>query len=143
MVIMVPAIVLGVTNSYVSSPPLSLTSLIYSTVFSVIIALAEIFMYYVLFHKIIDILEYRNAVKKVLMIELTLSLVFLVILDIILIYCKLDQNRFDKYLRSFSYLVRMVLLIQFFSDLLNDLERHPRSGISNSTMDLMQDKLEL
>ena len=110
--------------------------LIATTVFSVLIAIIEIFLYFILLRKMLEILEYRKRLKTVLAFEMTVSLIVVVMLDILLIISKTMNTKLDLVLRPFTYILRIVVLIRFFSDLLGEIQRNSYSRISNRPTEL-------
>ena len=88
-----------------------------------LIAMFEIYLYVVLFLKIWEMLEYRSRVKQRLLIEMSVGLAFLIVLDIVIFFTKLFSWPLDKCLRPFSYIVRLVLVIKFFDILVDEVTK--------------------
>ncbi len=97
-------------------------NVIIGTIFSVFIALFEIYLFIVLLLKVVNVLEYRRRVKNLLIYEIVVSLVLLIFLDTALIIAKVANWKFDLILRPFTYLLRIVIVIRFFEDLLDGLK---------------------
>ena len=111
--------------------------LIIRILFSILIAIIELSLYYLLIRKVMDLLEYRMRIKKLLAYELTGSLVLLMILDLLLIVSFTTRTKLDYILRPFTYLLRIVVLIRFFGDLLEELAFNTMSRISDLPDSLM------
>ena len=105
--------------------------LVIRIIFSVIITCIEVFLYFLLIRKVTDLLEFRKKMKTILAYELTGSLILLVLLDLILIVSLMMNTKMDYILRPFTYLLRIVVLIRFFGDLLDELTCNSLSRISN------------
>ena len=131
LIFAIPVNTIGLLSRYL--PQLVSVNLISSTIFSVFLAVGEIYLYSVLLYKISDILEYRDGAKRILIYQLTASLGLLTILEVLLIASKLSSNAMDRFLRPFNYTLRLVLVIQFFDDLLQELENS--SGFFNGDLE--------
>ena len=90
-------------------------------VFSAAISFFEVFLYLVLLSKVVNVLEYRKSLKSVLIYEMNASLLLLVVFDFVLIVSKVLIGKLDIILRPFTYLLRIVIIIRFYSDLLNGI----------------------
>eukprot|EP00835_Amoeboradix_gromovi_P002371 NODE_133_length_18153_cov_0.298050.p7 type:complete len:257 gc:universal NODE_133_length_18153_cov_0.298050:15419-16189(+) len=97
-------------------------AMIMSLTFSVAICLSEIYMYKVLRYKVKTFLEYRRKLRSLLLKELTIALVVLITMEILLIVSKIFNATVMTTGRPFSYLVRIVILVQFYDNLLSELD---------------------
>ena len=111
--------------------------------FSILIALIELYLYYLLLRKMNDLLEYRVKIKRLLKLETTASVIILILLDILLIVSMLMGTKLDYMLRPFTYLLRIVVLIRFFTGLLQELESNSFSRLSNRPTELVPEQLQL
>lgn len=116
-------------SSVVGKQSISAANEIIVLIFSLVIVLSEIVLYLILFSKISNILEYRNETKRKLLIQLGLSLFVVIVLDVFLIVSKLLSNTLDRYIRPFSYLLRLTYIISFYDSLLDDfLHKQPSTS---------------
>ena len=113
-------------------------TLVARAVFSILIAIVELFLYAVLLKNMNEILEYRVKIKKLLQLETTASVVFLILLDIVLIFSMLSHTNLDYILRPFTYILRIVVLIRFFTELLQELETNSFSRLTNMSDVIVQ-----
>eukprot|EP00835_Amoeboradix_gromovi_P001918 NODE_98_length_21025_cov_0.475055.p7 type:complete len:246 gc:universal NODE_98_length_21025_cov_0.475055:3192-3929(+) len=97
------------------------------------ILVGEIILYISLVYKLIDIFEYRQKTKKMLIVEISFALMLTLVLDILVITLQILGIQLYIFIRSFSYIVRIALVVRFFDDLIFELEntRH-RVHISDS-----------
>ena len=102
-------------------PSMNFPVLISGICLSIIISVCEIYMYIALLAKIVDLLEYRTSLKKMLVYEITMGLCMLVLFDIALVVAKCSDSSLDISLRTYTYLLRIVIIIRFFDDLLQNL----------------------
>eukprot|EP00835_Amoeboradix_gromovi_P005637 NODE_550_length_6834_cov_0.214402.p4 type:complete len:253 gc:universal NODE_550_length_6834_cov_0.214402:3425-2667(-) len=123
MFYMIPVNVLSTLARYDSD--YYLANLISSSIFSIVIAISEIFLTLVLLYRILDILEYRNSVKRKLIVQLLLSLLLLIVLELLLVVTKFSLFALGRVIRPFTYLIRLLFLIQFFGDLLHEINESP------------------
>lgn len=87
------------------------------------IAVGEIFLFAVLLRKVRMILEFRDDVRRRLMRELSVSVAVLVGLEIAVLVSKFVGGNYDRLLRPLVYLLRFVLVIRFYDELLEDINR--------------------
>ena len=97
----------------------------------------EIGMYWVLMKRVKEMFQYRQQIKQQMAMELTLSMVALIVIDIALVVVKLSATslkplslpspvpQFDNALRPFSYLLRINIAIKFFDDLIEKVNNRP------------------
>eukprot|EP00834_Sanchytrium_tribonematis_P004433 NODE_218_length_12464_cov_0.653781.p8 type:complete len:263 gc:universal NODE_218_length_12464_cov_0.653781:9638-8850(-) len=145
LIIMIPNNTIGTTSLYIDGDvgsSLKYVSYIIAITFSVLIAVLEIFLYSILFQKLMEILEYRNDAKKKLIYELSASLILLITIDLLLIISKAAANNIDKSLRPFSYLLRLYMLIRFYDELLEEVNKSYLSRLP-SRFDSAQDEKSL
>ncbi len=106
---------------------------------SVIITVCEIIQFVGLLSKVLEMLEYRTFIKKLLRIEISLALVMMILFDISLLVFKIVKTPLDVVIRPFSYILRIVLVIRFFDDLLDQVNESYLSSIT-SKRDLKTNK---
>lgn len=87
------------------------------------IAVGEIFLFVVLLRKVQMILEFRDDVRRRLMRELSVSVAVLVALEIAVLVSKFVGGNYDRLLRPLVYILRFFLVIRFYDDLLEDINR--------------------
>ena len=105
-----------------------------SAVTTVCASMIEIFLYCVLLFQIKFIFAHKRTLKKQMELELTASMLLLIVLDISLLVLKLGTVKIgplvlptstvqlDNAIRPFSYLLRIKLIIQFFDELLDNMD---------------------
>eukprot|EP00835_Amoeboradix_gromovi_P004241 NODE_318_length_11118_cov_0.235049.p5 type:complete len:253 gc:universal NODE_318_length_11118_cov_0.235049:6427-7185(+) len=98
-------------------------------VLSVAITILEIYMFSVLIIKLQIFLEFRENTKSILIYQMTAALALMVVLEILLIISKAVFYKFDVILRPFTYLLRIVIVLQFYDELLSDLDSIPLSNL--------------
>lgn len=110
IVVLTPIVILAECAAFIkidaTTKIMTLAGLVLGVTLIVFIAVGEVFLHMALLNRVFEILEYRGQVKRRLMVELGLSMVVLVILEIILLVSRLLSNNMDTILRPFTYLLR-------------------------------------
>eukprot|EP00835_Amoeboradix_gromovi_P000207 NODE_7_length_48057_cov_0.322240.p16 type:complete len:272 gc:universal NODE_7_length_48057_cov_0.322240:1682-2497(+) len=110
-----------------------------SAVTTIVACGVEITMYFVLLKRVNTMFQYRRTVKKQMAMELTMSMVLLIALDVSLVVVKLTGSslrpltlpspvpQMDNALRPFSYFLRINIAIRFFDDLVEKVNNRPKT----------------
>eukprot|EP00834_Sanchytrium_tribonematis_P007174 NODE_613_length_5385_cov_1.452138.p2 type:complete len:248 gc:universal NODE_613_length_5385_cov_1.452138:2214-1471(-) len=83
----------------------------------------EIFLFSALYYKIEDIMEYRKELRSKLLIQTSISLIFMCLLDVLVIYLHLSGTYLNFVVRPVSHLLRIYILCYFYKQLIEDLNR--------------------
>ncbi len=106
-----------------STAAVKTASFVLAVVLSACIAVGEIFLFVVLLKKVREILEFRDDVRKRLVVELSVAVAILVALEVALLVSKFLPNNVDRILRPLVYLLRYFLVIRFYDELLEDINQ--------------------
>ena len=108
--------------------------IITSVTFSLVSIVIELFMTVLLLRKLQFILEYRKELLKKLVSHIYITCAIIVVVEVIIVVLKLNMSSLDFPLRSFVYLIRTYVIIQFYDELITGVQTGSNTG--QSTRDL-------